>query len=86
MVNAQEPEETHEVEAAAPISPKITGQRPGKEQSDDKCERKVPSMLPLNDVVPVQVANVGIARFNARLHEHPAYVRPKQAVMCAIWI
>ncbi len=55
MVNATRAlRKTHEVEAAAPISPKITGQRPGKEQSDDKCERKVPSMLPLNDVVPVR--------------------------------
>lgn len=72
---------TGEEKPASPVAPGQTGNSHREEETHADDQGKVPTMLPLDDFVSAQIGHVGDTRLSPWLDDHPADVRPQQALV-----
>lgn len=84
MVHEGEAQEPCKVETAPPVAPAQARDGGRHQHAEHEREREEPAVLPGHDPVLLQVARVGRPGFDARLHEHPANVRPPEPVVGAV--
>jgi len=66
---------------AHPVSPPVPSDKRREHHSHEKHQLEVVSMLPPDNIVLGEIAHVCYTGFTTRLDDHPADVRPKQALM-----
>ena len=71
MMDHGHPKETGVEVPTAPVTPKTTGNGCRDNDAPNQRDRKVVSILPLNDRVLAQVADVSRAGLDSRFYEHP---------------
>ena len=71
-------------------APKVTPAKPadngGQDEAHADDKGAVPAVLPPDDLVLVQVTDIGDTRLAAGLDEHPADVGPPEAIVGIVWI
>ena len=85
-MNKAESENASIHETTGSVVPQKLGGKSGDDEAhkDDKTE--IIPVLPSNDFVLTEVANVGHARFPPRLQKHPAHVRVPETLVGIIRI
>ena len=81
MVDKHQPRGAGKVEAAPPISPAEAGDGHREDEAHADDEGEVPLVLPDDDLVLAEVADVGDAWLATGLDDHPADVRPEEALV-----
>ena len=72
--------------AAPEVAPAKPANHGGQDEAHADDEGAVPAVLPPDDLVLVQVTDIGDTRLATRLDEHPANVGPPEAVVGVVWI
>ena len=61
-------------ESTLPVTPAESGDRSGEQEAHDEDELDIPPVLPADDRVLAQVADIGHTRLVTGLQDHPANV------------
>lgn len=77
---------TSEDVATHRIVPAEVANESREDEADEKDEAAVPTVLPPDNLVLAQVADVGNTELTARLDEHPTDVRPEEALVCVVGV
>lgn len=86
MVNECEPGGASEEIPTAPISPSEARDNRREDESHPDDQGKVPAVLPFDDLVDGEIANVGDAGLPPRLEDHPADVGPDKSSLSRVRI
>ena len=73
-------------ETSSPVAPEDSCNCCWNDKAHEYDQLEIPSVLPLNSRISGQVRDISDTRFSARLNQHPADVRPKEALVCVIRI
>lgn len=84
VVNEQQTGSSSVEESTAEITPRQAGDHGRSDERDREQEFDVPPVLPPNDGVVGQVANVGNTGLPPGLDDHPADMRPEKAVVSSV--
>ncbi len=77
---------TSEDVATHSIVPAEVADESREDESDEKDEAAIPAVLPPDDLVLAQVADVGDTELAAGLDEHPADMGPEEALICVVGV
>ncbi len=86
MVDERDPPHGGVVEASPPVSPPQACDDRGQAVTYDRDDRKVPPVLPLNDFILPQIADVRWAWLHRRFDQHPPDVAVEQAALSVVGI
>lgn len=81
MVHEAQSSSTCVDETAPPVTPAKASNNRREQETKDDDQVQVPAMLPLDDLVLAQIADVRNTRLTAGLDEHPANMRPPQTLV-----
>jgi hypothetical protein len=86
VVHKGQTSRTGKEQPTPPIAPQETRNDSRDDETHDDKEGEVHAMLPPDNGVLVQVGHVGDAGLATGLDNHPADVRPEEAVVCAVGV
>jgi len=75
VMDCNDPKETGVKVSPAPVAPKVSRNGGGDDDSPNQRNRKIVPILPLDDSVLAQVADVSRSRLDSWFYEHPHDVR-----------
>ena len=75
MMNCDHPKETGVEVPPAPVTPTVSRNHRGDDDSPNQCNRKIMPILPLHNRVLTQVADISWSRLDSRFYKHPHNVR-----------
>mgnify|MGYP001560695396 FL=1 len=81
VVNEHQARGSSKVEPALPVSPTESSDGHGEEESHRDDQREVPAVLPLDDLVLTEIADISDSRLATGLEDHPADVRPEKPLV-----
>lgn len=81
MVNEAQTTSTGKDKPAPKVAPEVPRDDSGHQEAEREDERKIPAMLPSDDLALAQITDVRDPELAAGLHEHPADVRPPEALV-----
>lgn len=86
MVDEAQTGRTSENVATHRIVPAEVADESRENETDKEDEAAVPAVLPPDNLVLAQVADVGNTELAAGLNEHPADVGPEEALICVVGV